>query len=111
MKTFYHHIRRENFKGNWVDHLYSQIEKAFKNNQINMIRNRGDKPSRTIQPQKITACTICVIEDDSRNEIARGYAFCSSADQFSRKRGRQIAEGRAMKMARQKGVDVGALVN
>ena len=38
--------------------------------------------------------TVCEIKEDDE-VLSVGYAFCSSADQFSRKKGRAIAEGRA----------------
>lgn len=44
---------------------------------------------------KVVAVTTCEIEDEDRNVLARGFAFCSYADQFSRPKGRAIAEGRA----------------
>jgi hypothetical protein len=39
----------------------------------------------------------CLILDDDGKLIARGLAFCSFMDQPNKKRGRMIAEGRAMK--------------
>lgn len=41
--------------------------------------------------------TRCLIEDKEGNAIAVGYSFCSPKDQFSRKLGRQIAQGRALR--------------
>ncbi len=40
-------------------------------------------------------CTVCIIENDDRIELARGYAFCSSKDNYSKAIGRAIALGRA----------------
>lgn len=39
--------------------------------------------------------TVCIIENDDREELARGYAFCSELDMFSRRYGRAKAYGRA----------------
>lgn len=41
--------------------------------------------------------TSCLILDDSGELLARGLAFCSFKDQPCKRRGRMIAEGRAMK--------------
>ena len=43
--------------------------------------------------------TVCILESDDEEhaELARGYSFCSALDQFSKRRGRQISEGRARK--------------
>jgi len=42
-----------------------------------------------------THITICKISTNGSEYF--GYAFCSEKDQFSRKRGRLISEGRALK--------------
>ena len=44
---------------------------------------------------KVQAATQCMLEDDERNVVAEGWAFCSVQDQFSKAIGRQISEGRA----------------
>ena len=41
--------------------------------------------------------TSCLIVDDNGELLARGLAFCSFKDQPNKKRGRMIAEGRAIK--------------
>jgi len=47
----------------------------------------------------LNGATICVIEldDEDHTEAARGYSLCSIEDQFSRPKGRRIAQGRALK--------------
>ncbi len=40
--------------------------------------------------------TVCEIVDNGE-VLARGFAFCSSKDQFNRKVGRQISLGRAIR--------------
>ena len=46
----------------------------------------------------ITHLTIAVLVDDATGDhLAAGQARCTSLDQFSRKRGRDIAGGRALK--------------
>lgn len=51
---------------------------------------RGDRG-----PPWMVGVTVCRLVDDAGAELARGYAFCSAKDQFCRKTGRMIAEGRA----------------
>ena len=60
-------------------------------------RPLGQIPDTT---PKATAVTICHLEDTSHNRLATGYSFCSNSDQFSKKRGRTISEGRARKQLR-----------
>ena len=104
MKTWINHMRRgvhENF-----DVLLSgALSGAAEAGQIDDGNNRGP-----LDHSRINAFTVVIIEDENRRPISKGYAFCSNLDQFNRKRGRQIAQGRAVKMARQKGVEVGTLV-
>lgn len=78
--------------------LNESIDRAHKMNQINLLRQRGNKGVDSINLKSIHNFTVCVIEDENRNEIARGYAFCSNKDQFSKKFGRMVAKGRAMAM-------------
>lgn len=49
---------------------------------------------------KARAITICTIHADDKL-VATGYAFCSPLDQFSRKKGRDIAQGRALSLIRE----------
>lgn len=44
-----------------------------------------------------SAVTTCNLEADNGKLLATGMAICSPKDNFSRERGRIIAEGRAMK--------------
>ena len=41
--------------------------------------------------------TCCNLEDEKLNVMATGYAICSPKDNFCKKRGRDISEGRALK--------------
>ena len=56
--------------------------------------------NKSLELPTAVAATMCYFEDDDRNRLAVGYAFCSQKDQFSKKRGRMIAEGRARKQLR-----------
>ena len=48
-------------------------------------------------PNKIQAITVCIMETaDNRRQLGVGAAFCSDKDQFSKRKGRQLARERAM---------------
>ena len=49
----------------------------------------------------VKGATICQFTDDTGIVLATGYAFCSTKDQFCRRIGRQIAEGRARGVLKQ----------
>ena len=78
----------------WKAFVDTQVLRAFRMGQI-----RSYGPSAWLP----AACgvTICTIHDDAGEEIGRGYAFCSAKDQFCRRTGRRIAEGRARAAAEQ----------
>ncbi len=44
--------------------------------------------------------TVCWLYNAEEVPIVFGYAICSEADTYSRKRGRMIAKGRALKVLR-----------
>lgn len=48
-------------------------------------------------PHRCKAVTECSIEVSVFGKTATGFAFCGPHDYFCKKRGRQIAEGRALK--------------
>jgi len=50
----------------------------------------------------IIGATVCVLEGEELTELARGYALCSVNDQYSRRKGRLISEGRALKSLRRR---------
>ena len=52
---------------------------------------------------RVKAVTVCHLEDEDGEIVAEGMAFCSLKDQFSRKKGRLISEGRARKALKMKG--------
>lgn len=41
--------------------------------------------------------TVCIIEDQDRRELARGYSFCGPSDQFNKAIGRKISLNRALR--------------
>jgi hypothetical protein len=48
-------------------------------------------------PNKIQAITVCVMEEvGTQRQLGVGAAFCSDKDQFSKRKGRQLARDRAM---------------
>ena len=55
----------------------------------------GDVPGEEAGWPLILGATVCRILDDSGEELAKGYAFCSVKDQFCKRTGRGIAEERA----------------
>lgn len=75
----------------FVKRLEEAVEDATKRGQIKEHR----RPRFFDNIDLIDAFTMAVIEDDDRNELARGYAFCGPGDQFCRKTGRMIALNRA----------------
>ncbi len=52
---------------------------------------------------RFKAITVCSIEDEKRNTVAKGYSFCSQLDQFSRPRGRSLSFSRAREVLRKNG--------
>ena len=71
------------------------FEEAFRLRQVKCYGGR----QRSIP--YIRACTICTVDwQDSVGEwinIRKGFSFCSSRDQYNKKRGRQIAFGRVLR--------------
>lgn len=55
-----------------------------------------DRAQGLFSAWKFNGCTKCLVEDESRNVVAKGYSFCSHKDQFSKKIGRKIAMNRAL---------------
>lgn len=52
---------------------------------------------RLVYEQGDYLVTVCVVKNSAEVVIARGYSICSPKDQYNRKRGNQIALGRAIK--------------
>jgi len=79
---FYH--RRDNH-ADFLERRRLSVKTAIRRKQI---RSAHDAC-------RASAVTLCVLEDGDRNEVCRGYAFCSEKDNFSRAEGRERAEKRA----------------
>lgn len=77
--------------------MYTYRYKHYRSNHENftelldrLIKAGADVPSRC------QAMTICVIESiDTRRQMGVGASFCSDKDQFSKRKGREIALKRA----------------
>lgn len=100
----YHHVRIGHEE--WHNRLLECLTNAINFGQIDI--HACDKRyleksslhnvfSDYYAPLVFNGATICEIENESREIIARGYSFCSANDQFNKKVGRQIAFGRAKK--------------
>lgn len=79
-----------------IEDALSRKDYTGKRTQINRYERQDGTLGRLGALPFARAVTICVIEDDDRNELARGYAFCSRDDQFNKRVGREIAFGRAL---------------
>ena len=88
MKTRFHHIHidQPHANGDTWDKIFNLWYKAEKWGCVKRHYNH--------KFPNIRGVTTCEIQKDDET-LSVGYAFCSSADQFSRKKGRAIAEGRA----------------
>jgi len=86
----YHHARRERDGNKYHLRLAAAVLWAVTHGQIK--QHRGWLASAA---QASSAFTLCILEDDDGNEVARGYAFCGDKEQFCRATGRSIALGRA----------------
>lgn len=73
--------------------LGAAIEDAMSRGQIKRYERQDGKGSANLPLAR--AFSMCIIEDDNKNELARGYAFCSELDYFSKKVGRAKSFGRA----------------
>jgi len=84
----------------FTEQLNEAIRRAVKMDQIKLVGENDRNYKKTLDPSKINAFTVCVIEDDKRNELARGYSFCTV--QFSREEGRELSKERAAAFFKQK---------
>jgi hypothetical protein len=91
MKIHYHHYRYhdDNFSYNCSRAAYE----ALRHGQIK--EHRSMEGTQRSGAHFAEHFTLCVIFDDDGKELARGYAFCSALDQFSRPIGRRISLNRA----------------
>jgi len=72
------------------------IDCALRDGSVNPYYVESSHLPETANLKKVHACTVCVIETfPGRVSVAHGYAFAGPEDQFNKKKGRQIAFGRA----------------
>ncbi len=88
--------RFEESLGEAIEDALTRTDHSGKHFQIERYGRHDKKLGRLGALPFARAVTICIIEDDDRNELTRGYAFCSPEDQFNRRVGRMIAYGRAL---------------
>lgn len=96
MNVSYRHVRA--LKIEHVDSVIREIHRLWVS-ATNARQIKWYNGTREIaRPLAATVCTIVVPNDKEPDfpYVARGYAFCSANDQFSRKKGRAISYGRAL---------------
>ena len=97
MRERYFHIRPHSGMSNemWVaaeEAVAETVGWAVDAGEIDVHNDNWD----TRNGPDVSAVTICRLVDDEGNfQFASGYAFCSTKDQFSKKKGRGIARTRA----------------
>lgn len=91
-RVIYDHFRLDpkDKKSTFFSELMKAVEDAKELGQIEESEGRND----LFMCPAFTRCTI-QIENEGWENVAVGYAFCSPNDQFSRRKGRLIAENRA----------------
>lgn len=94
MKFYYHHVRTDvDYQPNAKDLIVELFTQAFEEGQISAYAPVSRKPRKKMIAFPVAATVCEVVEGDMK---ARGYAFCSTRDHFSKKRGRMVARGRAL---------------
>lgn len=93
MKVRFHHCHVQQEAPGRHRIINKHLEDALKSGQI-----AGHKADPFLP--SVRGVTVCILEDDDKNEIVRGYSFCSWQDRWNRAKGRLISEGRARKNLR-----------
>lgn len=103
MKIKFHHLQKPRVTGRGYtqEHVDFQqalnlcLDRARRHGQIGYYRGPYVLEERARQAVAVTACYI--YDEQTGVHVASGHAFCGPGDQFCRKTGRTIAEGRARK--------------
>lgn len=85
MRATFHHVTQQNAD---PQELADITELAFVEGQCR---------AHALRMPEIKAATVCYLLDDENRVVSRGYSLCSTKDQFEKRKGRLIAEGRARK--------------
>lgn len=84
-----------------AERLTDVFREAFKAGQVKLHAYYEEHDDEMFTPCiiaiSLNGATVCYVEDEDRNVLSTGYSFCSVNDQFDKKRGRQIAMGRALR--------------
>jgi len=91
MHEYYNHFRKQLFPEKFnllVGELNSKPRYL-------PVQNNGSQKRQV--PDTVQVITRCCIKNNKGEVVSRGFAFCSDKDQFSKKLGRNIALGRALK--------------
>ena len=70
--------------------IENALNEAFKAGQIRAHSTMG------LPDISVEGVTVCFLEDEDRNIVSTGYAFCSVNDQFNKERGRNVSLSRAI---------------
>lgn len=71
------------------DHIMDIYQKAMDEGHARLYKDN--------ELPQLSGATVCHLVDDKDVRLATGYSFCSAKDQFCKRTGRLIAEGRARK--------------
>ncbi len=96
LKARFYHVRENSHLNNY---LFYYLLDALNEGQIKEYRgNSFSFPSFKSAPEAraVTVCDIFPRRKFKKEPLARGFAFCSSKDKFSRKVGRNLALKRAL---------------
>jgi len=91
MKERYVHLRTADLPETQINRLNDELREAYRSGQIRPYADGLRRPAYEFQ-----VVTICELLPDDGTPAVRGYALCSLRDNFSRKKGRTIAKGRAL---------------